>query len=229
ARARRHSRAVSTGQEVHSVIRRNFLALSAGVALAPLVATDASAQGRVYKILGVGDVMMGSDYPQPIMDQRVAPGAEPASMVGSPLAQLLKSGDVMFGNYEGTLHTLQGGAKLCRNPTQCYVFRSPPFHAEILRRVGFNLMSQAIIHAGDVGDAGRMETYNNLRRAGIAVAGPDRDGMRAVVLRLPDGTRVGMAAFGHNPGLALITDIPRAQNIVRDVRRNSDIMIVSFH
>ena len=126
-----------------AVIRRNFLAFAAGAALAALAAADASAQGRVYKIIGVGDVMMGSDYPQPIMDPRVTPGADPAAMLGAPLARLLKEADVTFGNYEGTMHALQGGAKLCRNPTQCYVFRSPPFHAEVLRRVGFNLMSTA--------------------------------------------------------------------------------------
>jgi hypothetical protein len=211
------------------VIRRNLLALAAGAVLASATAFGALAQGRTYKILGVGDVMMGSDYPQPIMDARVAPGAEPAAMVGSPLAQLLRSGDVMFGNYEGTLHTLSSGAKLCRNPTQCYVFRSPPYHAEILRRVGFNLMSQANNHAGDFGDAGRMATFENLRRAGIAVAGPDKDGMRTTVLRLRDGTRVGLAAFGHNPGLMWLTDLGRAQRVVAELKRQSDIVIVSFH
>jgi poly-gamma-glutamate capsule biosynthesis protein CapA/YwtB (metallophosphatase superfamily) len=211
------------------VIRRNLLALATGVALASVLAADASAQGRIYKIIGVGDVMMGSDYPQPIMDPKVTPGADPAAMLGAPLAKLLKDADVTFGNYEGTMHTLNTGAKFCRNPTQCYVFRSPTFHAEVLRRVGFNLMSTANNHAGDFGDAGRMATYDALRRAGIFVAGPDRDGFRTTVMRLADGTRVGLAAFGHNPGIPWLTDIPRAQNIVRDLRRNCDIVIVSFH
>jgi hypothetical protein len=211
------------------VIRRNFLALAAAAGLAPLVSIDALAQARVYKIVGVGDIMLGSDYPQPVMDPRVTPNADPAAMLGAPLARLLKSADVTFGNFEGTLHTLNTGAKFCRNPTQCYVFRSPPFHAEVLRRVGFNLMSTANNHAGDFGDAGRMATYENLRRTGMAVAGPDKDGMRTAVLRLEDGARVGLAAFGHNPGIPWLTDIPRAQAIVRELRRQSDIVIVSFH
>ena len=211
------------------MIRRNLFALCAATALASLFAGEASARGRTDKILAVGDVMMGSDYPEPIMDPKVTQGGDPALMLGAPLAKLLKESDVTFGNYEGTLHTLNGGAKFCRNPTQCYVFRSPPFHAEVLRRVGFTVMSQANNHAGDFGDAGRMDTYQNLRRAGIAVAGPDKDGMRTTVLRMEDGTRIGVAAFGHNPGLALIPDIARAQQIVRDLRKQSDIVIVSFH
>lgn len=211
------------------MIRRNVLALAAGAAAAAFVSAGASAQGRIYKIVGVGDVMMGSDYPQPIMDARVQPGADPAAMLGAPLAKLLKDADVTFGNFEGTLHALNSGAKFCRNPTQCYVFRSPPFHAEVLRRVGFNLMSTANNHAGDFGDAGRMQTYQNLRRAGIAIAGPDKDGLRTTVLRMSDGTRIGLAAFGHNPGIPWLTDIARAQTIVRDLRRNADIVVVSFH
>lgn len=211
------------------MIRRNLLALCAAASLASILAAAAVAQTRVYKIIGVGDIMMGSDWPQPIMDSRVTAGADPAAMLGAPLAKLLKEADVTFGNYEGTLHTLSSGAKYCRNPTQCYVFRSPPFHAEVLRRVGFTMMSTANNHAGDFGDAGRMETYQNLRRTGMSVAGPDKDGMRTAVLRLSDGTRVGLAAFGHNPGIPAITDLGRAQQIVRDLRRQSDIVIVSFH
>ncbi len=211
------------------VIRRNLLALAAGAALVSLAAGHALAQGRVYKIIGVGDIMMGSDWPQPIMDPRVTPGADSAAMLGAPLAKLLKDADVTFGNYEGTMHTLSTGAKLCRNPTQCYVFRSPPFHAEVLRRVGFNLMSTANNHAGDFGDAGRLATYESLRRTGMSVAGPDQNGMRTAVMSLPDGTRVGLAAFGHNPGIPWLTDIARAQQIVRELRRQSDIVIVSFH
>jgi poly-gamma-glutamate capsule biosynthesis protein CapA/YwtB (metallophosphatase superfamily) len=211
------------------VNRRRFLAFAAGAALAATSVGPATAQGRSYKILGVGDVMMGSDYPQPIMDSRVASGADPAAMVGAPLAKLLKEADVTFGNFEGTLHTLNSGAKHCRNPTQCYVFRSPPFHAEVLRRVGFNLMATANNHAGDFGDPGRIETYRNLTRAGIVVAGPDKDGMRTAVLRLNDGTRVGLAAFGHNPGIPSLTDLARAQSIVRALKGQSDIVIVSFH
>lgn len=211
------------------MIRRNLLALCAGAALVSLCGGATFGQGRVYKIIGVGDIMMGSDYPQPIMDPRVTPGADPAAMLGAPLARLLKSADVTFGNYEGTMHALQGGAKFCRNPTQCYVFRSPPFHAEVLRRVGFNLMATANNHAGDFGDAGRMATYRSLRGAGIAVAGPDKDGMRTTVLRLSDGTRVGLAAFGHNPGIPWLTDIARAQAIVRGLRQQADIVVVSFH
>jgi poly-gamma-glutamate capsule biosynthesis protein CapA/YwtB (metallophosphatase superfamily) len=216
------------------VIRRNLLALGTGVVLATLsgslvLAPDADAQSRTYKILGVGDVMMGSDYPQPIMDARVTPGGDPAHMIGPDLARILKSADVTFGNMEGTIHTSNEGAKRCGNPQYCYTFRSPPWHAEVLRRVGFNLMSQANNHAGDFGPHGRIETHRNLTRAGIVVAGADQDGMRTGILTLGDGTKVGLAAFGHNPGLVWNNDYARITAIIRSLKKQANIVIASCH
>jgi len=216
------------------VIRRNLLALAAGVTLAgvtlaPFLGGQASAQGRSYKILGVGDVMMGSDYPQPIMDARVTPDADPARMIGPELARILRDADVTFGNMEGTLHTANDGAKRCGNPQYCYTFRSPPWHAEVLRRVGFNMMSQANNHAGDFGPHGRIETHRNLTRAGIVSAGADQDGMRTGILTLKDGTKVGLAAFGHNPGLVWNNDYGRITAIIRELKRQANVVIASCH
>ncbi len=40
---------------------------------------------------------------------------EPPADLFDAVTPLLSAADVTFGNFEGTLHTLQGGAKLCRN------------------------------------------------------------------------------------------------------------------
>ena len=134
-----------------------------------------------------------------------------------------------FGNMEGTIHTRKGPAKYCRNPRWCYVFRSPPFHATFLRRAGFNMMSIANNHAGDFLGPGRVATINNLRRAGIVIAGADQKGYRTGVLTLKDGTRVGLIAFAPNPGTIQINKIPRAKRLVRALAKRTDITIVSFH
>lgn len=186
-------------------------------------------QSGTYRIIGVGDTMMGSDYPTPVFEARLTAAADPATIIGRELAALLKSGDIVFANYEGTIHGLAGPAKRCNDPRLCYVFRSPPFHAETLKRLGFNLVSLANNHSGDFGDPGRVATFETFRRIGVAAAGPDRDGMRSTVVRLRDGTRVGFAAFGHNPGLLWLTDIKRAQEVVRELRGASDIVLISVH
>lgn len=202
-----------------------MMALTAGLT----ASSTAVSQSGTYRIIGVGDTMMGSDYPTPVFEARLTATADPATIIGRELAALLKTGDIVFANYEGTIHGLAGPAKRCNDPRLCYVFRSPPFHAETLKRLGFNLVSLANNHSGDFGDPGRVATFETFRRIGVAAAGPDRDGMRSTVVRLRDGTRVGFAAFGHNPGLLWLTDIKRAQEVVRDLRGASDIVLISVH
>ncbi len=208
-----------------------FCARPAAVAIACTLfaAMPVRAQERLYKIVGVGDIMMGSDYPTPIMDARVNAGGDPAAMIGSELARILRDTDVTFGNMEGTLHASSEGAKLCRNPQFCYTFRSPPWHAQVLRKVGFTMMSQANNHAGDFGHRGRVETYQSLTSAGIVSAGTDLDGMRTGIVTLRDGVRVGLAAFGHNPGILSVSDLGRVAATVRGLKQQVNIVIASCH
>ena len=182
-----------------------------------------------YRIVGVGDIMMGSDWPQPGMDPRITPGSDPAMVLGPDMVQLFQSAEVVFGNYEGTIHSSDQNAKRCGNPQFCYVFRSPAFHANYLQRAGFTLMSHANNHARDFGETGRTATVANLRGAGIAVAGGDRDGMRIAVQTLEDGRRVALVAFGHNPGLLSVQNYSRVTEMVQAADAQADIVIVSCH
>ena len=182
-----------------------------------------------YRIIGVGDIMMGSDYPSPRMDPKIKPGADPADVIGTKMKQLFKSGDVVFGNFEGTLYTSNAGAKYCRNPRVCYVFRSPPFHAGYLKDAGFTMMSNANNHARDFGEAGRTATFKNLRSAGFAVSGADQNGRRMAIQTLEDGTKVSLVSFGHNPGLPKVHDLGRVRSLVSQAQAQSDIVVVSCH
>ncbi|MCW3836757.1 CapA family protein [Sphingomonas canadensis] len=191
-------------------------------------AVRAPAKGG-YSVIGVGDIMMGSDYPSPIMDARVAPGADPADVIGPEMLRLFKGGDVVFGNYEGTIHTNSDNAKSCSNPAVCFTFRSPPFHAKYLASVGFTLVSNANNHSRDFGEANRAQTYRYLTGAGLAVSGADTPGTRIGVQTLPDGTRFALVAFGHNPGLMQVTDLARLTAMVHEADRVADVVMVSCH
>lgn len=182
-----------------------------------------------YRIIGVGDIMMGSDWPRPIMDSRVTPDADPADLLGREISGLFRGGDVVFGNVEGTIHTRSDNPKSCGNPAVCFTFRSPPFHADYLRRAGFTLVSNANNHAGDFGAPGRAETYRYLTGAGLAVSGADTPATRLGVQTLPDGTRFALLAFGHNPGLMQVTDLARLRTLVSEAGRRADVVIVSCH
>ncbi len=182
-----------------------------------------------FRIIGVGDIMLGSDYPEPRMDSRVTPSADPADVIGAGMQSLFASADVVFGNFEGTLHSSNDGAKYCRDPSVCYVFRSPAFHAAYLRRAGFTMMSNANNHARDFGEPGREQTFANLGAAGFAVSGADQPNRRLAVQTLDDGTRVALVSFGHNPGLPAVQDISGVRALVSEAEKASDIVIVSCH
>ena len=117
--------------------------------------------------------------------------------------------------WKGTIHTSSENAKACGNPAVCFTFRSPPFHAEYLRRAGFTLVSNANNHSRDFGETGRAATYRNLIAAGLAVSGGDSPETRIGVQTLADGTRFALVAFGHNPGIMQVTDLARLAAIVQ--------------
>jgi hypothetical protein len=195
----------------------------------PRPAVPAPGQRTTYRVVGVGDIMMGSDWPTPIMDPRITQSGDPAALLGPDISTLFRQSDVVFGNFEGTMHTSSANAKACGNPAVCFTFRSPPFHAQYLRRAGFTLVSNANNHSRDFGEGGRAQTYLNLTGAGLAVSGADTPDTRVGVQTLQDGTRFALVAFGHNPGLLQVGDLRRVGEMVREAGRRADIVIVSCH
>lgn len=217
--------------------RKIFLVLS-GLAVTLTAAVGASVpkdDPRIapafdgYQIVAVGDTMLGSDYPVEYLDPRVVQGGDPASVIGSDLVALFKGADIAFANFEGTMHSSIEGAKACSNPKVCYTFRSPPFHAEYLRRAGFTMVSNANNHSRDFGEANRATTYKNLTAAGLAVSGADMPETRFGFQTLHNGAKAVLVAFGHNPGLMQVGDIARVRALVKEATTKGDIVIVSCH
>lgn len=185
---------------------------------------------RNVRLIGVGDIMMGTDFPEAAyLNPDLMPGVDLAGLIGPRLLALLRSGDITFGNMEGSLFDGEGEHKPCKNPKSCYVFRSPSFHGEFLREMGFDVMSIANNHSGDFREAGRDATMAALARNGIAYAGLDIAGARTATLTLEGGTRVGVLAVSPNWGTVSINEPDRAAAIVRELAATHDIVLVSFH
>lgn len=182
------------------------------------------------RLIGVGDTMMGTNFPdESYLNPELTEDADLGVILGRPLLKLLRSGDLVFGNMEGALYDGEGESKECKNPKKCYAFRSPEFHAGLLRDMGFNAMSLANNHGGDFFEAGRLATMAALARNGIAYAGVDMPGAETSVFTLKNGVRVGFAAFAPNRGAIGLNDYARADAIIRDLNERSDIVLVSFH
>ncbi|HEY5691850.1 MAG TPA: CapA family protein [Cyclobacteriaceae bacterium] len=172
-------------------------------------------------IIGVGDIMMGTNYPN---EDRLPP--DNARHLMAAVKDILKDADVTMGNLEGVLLDEGGTPKGCRNPDVCYVFRSPTSFAQNLVDAGFDMMSLANNHAGDFGDAGRQSSMQTLDSLNIEFAGLISKPY-AVFKR--DEVRYGFAAFAPNTGCASINDLETAKATIMHLDSIADIVIVSFH
>lgn len=173
-------------------------------------------------ITGVGDIMMGTDYPSRIY----LPPGDNCRPLMSEVYEVLGDSDITFGNLEGTLAGDRGEPKACKDTTMCFVFRMPQHYVSCLVDAGFDMLSIANNHANDFGPEGSRETLRVLDSVGLAGAGTLA---RPYTILEKDSVRYGLVAFAPNKGCYSIKDPVRAEGLVRELRSRCDILIVSVH
>lgn len=177
---------------------------------------------ELYSIVGVGDMMLGTNYP----NESYLPANGGRDLLQDVLP-ILQDADVTFGNLEGTLLNEGGNVKRCSNPSLCYAFRSPENYINHFTEAGFDVVSIANNHTGDFGAEGRSTTKRILDESGIAYAGLAGTDETTIFER--NGIKYGFCAFAPNTGTVDIRNISRAKQIVERLEAQSDIVIVSFH
>lgn len=182
-----------------------------------------AADKDTIKVVAVGDIMMGTIYP----NRQFLPPKDDCSPQLSEVKSILRTGDIVFGNLEGVLTDSQAGAKRCGNSNNCYTFGMPTSFAKCFTDAGFNLLSIANNHVGDFGEPGRKSTIETLKKNNINFAG--LAGYCPSTTFTIDGVKYGFCAFAPNTGTVSIKDIPAAQEIVKKLASECDIVIVSFH
>ena len=192
------------------------------ITLCALLSFSVLAQKKdTITVIGVGDIMMGSNYPTA---ERLPPNHGLDLM--KDVESILSSADITMGNLEGVLLNEGGTAKTCRDPKVCYVFRSPQQYVQNLVNAGFDLISLANNHAGDFGEMGRKSSIKALEEAGLAHAGQTT---KPYTIVEKEGVRYGFTAFAPNSGCMNLNDIEGARKIIALLDSLSDIVIVSFH
>ncbi|MGF1533301.1 MAG: CapA family protein [Bernardetiaceae bacterium] len=186
-----------------------------------ICACTLSTLAQNVRIIGVGDIMMGTNYPS----ASYLPPNDGKDLL-APVVEILKAADVTFGNLEGTVLNEGGNVKKCSNPDACYAFRMPEKYVDNLLTAGFDLVSIANNHVGDFGEPGRKNTVAYLQRVGLAAAGLLSQ-PTAIIER--NGLKFGLAAFAPNSGTVDIRNLNEAKTIVRELAKTVDIVIVSFH
>jgi len=168
---------------------------------------------ETVSIIGVGDMMIGSNYPS----EKYLPGKNILTGVES----ITKDADITFGNLEGTILNSGGIPKTGEN---CFAFRMPNYTADYLKDAGFDILSLANNHSGDFGQVGKQNTMKLLNQAGINFAGLT-ECPYAVFEK--NGIKYGFCAFA--PDYTGVKHFSDAVKIVKDLDSKCDIVIISFH
>ena len=143
-----------------------------------------------------------------------------------PLQPVLQNADVTFGNLEGCFSDTASPVKIVRDSSKAYLFRMPCHYAVELQKAGFDLMSIANNHSQDFGNEGVETTKFLMDSLGIAIAGTENYPTATIVR---DSVRYGFCAFSPNKGTLYINDYETLEKVVKNLKKQSDIVIVSFH
>jgi hypothetical protein len=163
----------------------------------------------------VGDTMLG-DYPELPSD--------PGSYLDPIKGQL--SGEVVFGNLEGTLTDVSDSPKCGGAPSgDCYAFRTPPSYARYLAADGFTVMNNANNHSYDFGPEGLEQTIEALHKAGVK-----QDGLPGeITVVKAGGEKIAFLGFAPYATTASLLDLPAAQALIKKATREADIVVVAIH
>lgn len=184
------------------------------------VDTIVTPQEDTISLVAVGDIMMGTDYP----NTRTLPPKDGATLFEG-VQEYLEPFDLTFGNLEGVIG--RGGvAKSCNNPKFCYTFRMPAHYTNHLKKAGFDVVSIANNHANDFGKGGRIASAAVLDSSGLHYAGSED---KPYTTFEKDGIKYGFLAAAPNSGCFNMKKYKEAAEMVAMLDSICDIVIVSFH
>ncbi len=173
-------------------------------------------------IIGVGDIMLGTNFPS---TSYLPPNNNCAPLLAE-VKDVLQDADLTVGNLEGCFSDDAPLVKRCKDRKKCYAFRMPVKYGECLKDAGFDVLTLANNHSGDFGNLGRRTTVKVLNELGIKHAGWVKYPYSTFV---KDSVRYGIVSFSPNTGTLSINNYKNAKRIVKELKKKSDIVIVTFH
>ena len=173
-------------------------------------------------IAAVGDIMLGTAYPN-------ANNLPPDSGKNSFKYALkdLREADIAFGNLEGALIDSGAPAALkLKFRSKPYLFKMPEYYGGVFKDAGFDMLSVANNHSNDFGLKGRNTTIEILDSLGIHHAGLKTSPTKIFTIK---GIKYSFCAFSPNSQTVSLLNIKGAAAIIKELKQQSDIVIVSFH
>jgi len=165
-----------------------------------------------------GDIVLGNSF----VVENIPKEWEESYFAG--LRSVLERADLAIGNFEDTLTEHKKSPKNTSSG-RSYAFRSPPHYAALMYKENFRILNVANNHANDFGDTGFKDTLNNMKEAGIAVAGV-KDEAATLTVR---GLNITVLGFAYLNRFNMIQDIAEGAELVRQAKAKGAYVIVTFH
>lgn len=167
----------------------------------------------------VGDIVMGTDFPQPRMpDEKDLARLE-------ALAHNFEDADIVVGNLESVLAGDIPPRKDVSQPNQ-YAFKMPRRYAKVLRKIGFDVLNVANNHSMDFGQSGLKSTISALRKAQISPVGAPGVEMSIVEVR---GIHIAFLSYSYLSHFAYMGDEARIRREIAQARAVAPIVVVNVH
>jgi len=205
---------MNTGGLLNKRLLFVWLALFVCTSFSPVQAAE-----NFLSISAVGDIMMGTTYPEAIL-----PPDDGAGIFDNVKGNFSES-DIVFGNLEGPLVDNGKSDKCRKNSRMCFAFATPTRYAKYLKDAGFNVLNIANNHSYDFGSEGiksTVETLDALAIRSIAAGKVEHLDIK--------GKRVALVGFSFSsPSPYSVNDITAAKQMVIDLKMSNDLVIISFH
>jgi len=181
-----------------------------------------SISAQTICIRAVGDIMMGSLTPRPVLPE------DRHFVQARKMQKYLAGADIVFGNLEGVFVAPDTPPQKCsessRKAKKCYEFGMPLELADVLVDMAFSVLNIDNNHTADYGDAGYGLTSEILEEKDIYAV--PKGGH--VIVRIKK-KRIAFVAFGFTKNSYLLTNIKHTKRIITDLSKRYPIVIVSFH
>lgn len=169
-------------------------------------------------IKAVGDIIPGTNFPYNKLPKN-------KEQLFDSVKPYLQGADLLFGNFESTLTNYPYSAKGAGGG-MLFAFRTPPTYAQLLKDVGFNVLSVANNHSYDFHEQGFKDTMNNIDRLGMKSVGRKNQ----VVYKTVKGVRVAFIGFSnygdvHNS----LLELKAGEELVKSAKKNAEIVVISVH
>jgi len=182
--------------------------------------TSISTDNELITISAVGDIMMGTTFPQDMLS------SDGGKRLFQQSKDYLQAADIRFGNLEGTLYDGKTTADGKATGPNRYLFRTPTSYASLLADAGFNVLSLANNHALDFGTAGIVSTKNALKANGIQYSSKLGNEVAQFEIR---GVTVALIACDFYSGRRSISTPEATYAEIRKLKNQFDIVIVTAH